>query len=474
MSPRGPGGPLRVVEELAPRAAYRKDMSADDRTESIGERIRRLRLEQGMSQRSLSCPGVSAGYISRIEAGDRHPSVRALRLMAGRLGVSAEYLETGDNAVGPDRRFLELADARLELRFADNPEVAGQKFQALLEEATAAGDHAVATRAQAGLGVTAAQQGEHADAIPLLEPVVTQRGVRPAVDPDVFAALAQSYVATGSLDRALALLESALEELRATKADNSSAYLSLATYLSYARADAGDIAGARAALDDALTHADTFADPENRIRLYWSQARLAAGIGEHATARTYIGRAIALLEDAEDAVRVARAQLIYAESLLEDAQVDDAARRLEAAQPLLAGRGRPRDLATLALLSSQVALARGDFETAAQLARDAVGHAESDHPEYAGRAETALGEALYRAGDADGALAAFERADALLADGEPRFAQALFRGWSDVLESEGRLPDALRILRRAAELARRAPGSRQAPAAPAEQAADAS
>jgi transcriptional regulator with XRE-family HTH domain len=63
--------------------------------ESIAERLRRLRTERGMSQRDLSSPGVSYAYISRIEAGARTPSVKAMRLLAQKLGVTVEQLETG-------------------------------------------------------------------------------------------------------------------------------------------------------------------------------------------------------------------------------------------------------------------------------------------------------------------------------------------------------------------------------------------
>jgi transcriptional regulator with XRE-family HTH domain len=63
--------------------------------ESIADRLRRLRMERGMSQRDLSSPGVSYAYISRIEAGARTPSVKAMRLLAQKLGVTVEQLETG-------------------------------------------------------------------------------------------------------------------------------------------------------------------------------------------------------------------------------------------------------------------------------------------------------------------------------------------------------------------------------------------
>ena len=56
--------------------------------ESIGQRLRRLRQERGLSQRELSEPGISYAYVSRIEAGVRNPSEKALRALAPKLGVT--------------------------------------------------------------------------------------------------------------------------------------------------------------------------------------------------------------------------------------------------------------------------------------------------------------------------------------------------------------------------------------------------
>jgi transcriptional regulator with XRE-family HTH domain len=63
---------------------------------SVGLRIRERRLALGLSQRELACEGVSYAYISRLEAGARDPSVKALRKLAPRLGVSVHWLETGE------------------------------------------------------------------------------------------------------------------------------------------------------------------------------------------------------------------------------------------------------------------------------------------------------------------------------------------------------------------------------------------
>src|SRR6266516_1976427 len=80
------------------------------RREGIGARLKRLRLARGMSQRDLSSPGISYAYISRIEAGARTPSVKALRRIAGKLGVTVEHLETGE----PTSTELGVSDAGVE------------------------------------------------------------------------------------------------------------------------------------------------------------------------------------------------------------------------------------------------------------------------------------------------------------------------------------------------------------------------
>ena len=70
--------------------------------ETVGQRIRRLRLERGLSQREISGPGATYAYISRIEAGQRGPAYKTLRVIAERLGVLPEYIESGRNATATD------------------------------------------------------------------------------------------------------------------------------------------------------------------------------------------------------------------------------------------------------------------------------------------------------------------------------------------------------------------------------------
>jgi len=62
---------------------------------TVGDRIKQRRVAFGLSQRELATDGVSYAYISRVEANQRRPSIRALRKLAPKLGVSVHWLETG-------------------------------------------------------------------------------------------------------------------------------------------------------------------------------------------------------------------------------------------------------------------------------------------------------------------------------------------------------------------------------------------
>ena len=74
--------------------------------ETLGARVRRLRTERGLSQREIGGPGVSYAYVSRIEKGERTPSLRAIRTMAAGMGVTPEYLETGRDHTTTDQLAL--------------------------------------------------------------------------------------------------------------------------------------------------------------------------------------------------------------------------------------------------------------------------------------------------------------------------------------------------------------------------------
>src|SRR4051794_31632884 len=293
----------------------------EGQAESIGQRLRRLRHERGLSQRELSSPGVSYAYISRIEAGARRPSVKALRKLARKLGVSAEYLETGSPLSDADLRELRLADAELSLRLTDDLDAAEATLTSVLDDAVDAGDESAATRARIALGLSAARRGDYGQAVVLLEGALAASTVSPSIRPDLFSALGRAYEALGATSRAVELYEHCLDELQ--DSDNPEAKVRFASYLSQSLANAGDLDRAQSVLRDVIEESGSISDLYSRIRLYWSLARLA-GMQNGVEALDYARRAIALLEVTEDTLNLGQAHLLCAVILMSRGDVGDA------------------------------------------------------------------------------------------------------------------------------------------------------
>jgi len=86
---------------------------------AVGRRLKEARLGAGLSQRQLSFPGCSAAYISRLEAGDRVPSLQLLRKLALKLNADEQYLATGVERIEFDSP--EIVEAEVERRLAGEP-----------------------------------------------------------------------------------------------------------------------------------------------------------------------------------------------------------------------------------------------------------------------------------------------------------------------------------------------------------------
>src|SRR5436190_5564038 len=339
----------------------RSSVSQASSAETIGARLKRLRLQRGLSQRDLSSPGVSYAYISRIEAGARTPSVKALRKLSQKLGVSVEYLETGRDIRDVDDRELRLADAELALRLTDDFKDAEQKLERILAEATSAGDVASALRARIALGLAAAHRGSHLEAVERLEAAVADEAApAPHQRPDVYTTLGQAYAALGAPDRAVRLFEQCLERVAEAVPEDSAAQIRYATFLSYALADSGEYERAGDVVHEALAQADDGVDPYTRVRLYWSLGRLRALEGQSAEALEYIRNAIALLKATDDTLTLARAYLLAAGVELRDKSASGARRHLELAETLLGATPERLDLGMLRIGSFRLAALERD------------------------------------------------------------------------------------------------------------------
>jgi len=119
-----------------------------DDAAAVGRRLKEARLEAGLSQRQLSFPGCSAAYISRLEAGDRVPSLQLLRKLALKLNADEQYLATGVQRV--EQAPPELVEAAVAHRLGDH-ELAKQRYEQVLKATSTPGARAQAASALARL-----------------------------------------------------------------------------------------------------------------------------------------------------------------------------------------------------------------------------------------------------------------------------------------------------------------------------------
>lgn len=101
-----PGGGIGVNPRLDPRTRPREEIAVAEPVNSLGGRLRALRLRSGVTLREFSRQlGVSPSFVSQIETGKSQPSVATLYSIAQLLDVSIDELfasvEPGDMTTQP-------------------------------------------------------------------------------------------------------------------------------------------------------------------------------------------------------------------------------------------------------------------------------------------------------------------------------------------------------------------------------------
>ena len=85
--------------------------------ETLGDRVRRLRRERGMSLARVAGSDFSRAFLSQVELNKSRPSIRVLRVIADRLEAPVDYLLDGSTPT-LDRE-IALEKARVELARGD-------------------------------------------------------------------------------------------------------------------------------------------------------------------------------------------------------------------------------------------------------------------------------------------------------------------------------------------------------------------
>jgi transcriptional regulator with XRE-family HTH domain len=410
--------------------------------ETVGERLKRLRTERGLNQKEIAAPGVGGAYISRIEKGERNPSLRALRLLAEKLGVTLEYLETGREIPLELEREYQLASAELELRLGSDAEP-----EQTLRGLTAAEPRGPrSARAHAALGIHAAARGEHTQAIEQLE-AATAAGIRPGERPDVYETLASCYLATGATAKGSGLLERCV----AATASDPLLQIRYRARLGLALHAGGDVRRARTFVEQAATLAEEFASPRLRVFHYRALAQGAWAKRTPELALAHARRALLLLEALDDARQLAHSHRLCGQLCGLEHQWDQALDHLNRAERLLEQTGDTKQLGTVRAEQAKALAGLGHSDEALAHATEAAELLLAADQRIAPAAEHALALAQAAAGDIESADQSFLRASQAYEQHQHwRQAAAVAHDWGSALREAHRPEQALDAFSRAA------------------------
>lgn len=416
-----------------------KSTHVDD-PRAVGIRLKEAREQAGLSQRQLSFSGCSPAYISRIEAGDRIPSLQLLRELGKRLGVSEDYLATGAEAGGKTTAL----EAELALRF-DDLELAAGLYEELLAEAAAPDARA---EALTGLGRIALRRGQLGEAVRLLEEALSASTRHECELPALAESLGRAYAERGDLARALAIFEGCVAHFE-QKGDPVLS-IRFACLLGATLLETGNAGRAEALVTDALGTGEPLADPSARALLYFSQCRARSAEGDVAGASRYGRLALATLESADDARFTVQSRQILARAALASGRPKVALAHYKAARPLLESSGSRLEQARFGAGEARALAGLGHKEDASALAAGIPVLLEGGSPADAGSVYSLLAEVHADLGDAARATELYEQAAGLLEQANPSPTLIdVYSQIAELYEAEGRREDAYEYMKKA-------------------------
>jgi transcriptional regulator with XRE-family HTH domain len=365
---------------------------------TFGERLRQLRLAVGLSQAELAGEGLSASYVSLMEAGKRTPSDEVVQQLAARLGCSPSQLVEGKPSEREERIALELAFARLAVEHGESSE-ARRRLERLLVE----GGLSLRVRDELcyQLGIACDRSGDLQGAIRIYLPLF-ERACQEQTHLLVHVlgiSLSGCYQDAGDLHQAIEIGERALKAARAQGLAGTDEYFRLAATVMAAYMDRGDYLHARAWAEGLLEQAQTGGGHSGQAAVYWNLGTLAEREGRVSDALQLYEQALGHMSELESSRDYARLRLSLAIVLLCDdpPQVARAADLLQRCADDLKDLGSRGELAQWNWAMSVVLLHQGDLPAAEMRARQAVDQS-SDVPAVQADALQALSDVLVAQG----------------------------------------------------------------------------
>lgn len=333
----------------------------------FGRRLRRLRVQRGLSQSELAGDDVSASYVSRVESGGRSPNDLIASLFARRLEVPLETL-TGP---GPEEGEEEHRSHRLDvasrlltasaLRKDGELTEAAELLRGLVAEGAGHSEEDLLWEAAWVLADVLRDLGQFTDEHTVLTGLAATSLSQetPRLAARVATALSENLRRQGRLGEAVRVAETAVSDivtLPPTAHERVNAMLALLN--SYA--DSGELENAARLADTLQEIAEDIPSRQMRGRVYWAVGSTRFLCESPQEAARLHEQAFACLRPDVNLAAWARLCRASAALRLEHDPSDDA---LESAEGLLTHArqaieliGRPDDMADLMLAEAQLAL----------------------------------------------------------------------------------------------------------------------
>ncbi|MER6486866.1 helix-turn-helix domain-containing protein [Streptomyces virginiae] len=389
---------------------------------AFGKRVRESRRLQGLSQGDLAGEGVSSSYVSLVESGHRIPSLKAAKVIAGRLGVTLEELcepEARDRQRTHRLQLVGLLVAARSSQLAGDWAAARSQLDAVVRQAGDGGFDEVRWEARWELATVLDRLGADAEReatlLELLNDPITDAAqlmrTRAAIE------LADLYRRTGRLSEAVTFAEEASGAavgLDAGRPERVQAQVVLLT----AYVESGEWHRAKSLGDALLDEVPTVAAEPLRACALWAAAG-ARHLGGGGEALGLLAEADGLLGGADDVrlrIRLDRARALLALAT-GDAGAEALLERVRGAQAL---GSAPTAAAWLAALEALAVVRSGEASADdAAAAADALDPSALDPIDRArctvirARARRSADQEEAAAADLRAAAADYERAGAV-------------------------------------------------------------
>ncbi|WP_182904558.1 helix-turn-helix transcriptional regulator [Microbispora sp. H13382] len=375
----------------------------------VGQRIKAIRRQRGLSQAQLAHPELSDSYVSLIESGKRTPTPAVLELLAQKLDCSLTYLVNGVTAEQMEDLEVGLSFARMAL---ENGEVAEarRRYAELLADNNLLGLTALRVEARYGYALALEACGELGEAISVLNELNGSEAEAMPQERKIAVALAlcRCHRERGDFSAAVHVGEQTLAAFARSGWTDELVELGATLLLAYMVR--GDMLRAGHFANELLAAAETLGTSRATVASSWNAAQVLEKIGRGEEGMTLLERALAFQSENGEPRNLARLRQAYASMMLrvrpeEAERARELLLRAQREHEASATSAFDRARTACVLAWAEIVLDRPDG--AVDHLRDALAHVQHTRSGLLAGANLLLGQAhflLHQDGDAAAAL----------------------------------------------------------------------